>query len=578
MSMPLDSTAARGPARGAHGVVVSHNVEASLAGAAVLREGGSAIDAAIAMSFVAATREVAMSGIGGAGVMLAQSATTGDVTEVNFYGRTPAALPDDVFVPFLLPPSAERMEFGWRGTRDDVSQRGFLAVGVPAFVAGLAEVHHRLASMPWDSLLDPAVRLAEGGFALDEEDAVFLAVSAASLERMEEARRIFMPDGLRSALLEKLRQPDLAATLGQIAAGGARSFYEGELAERMAAHVQANGGFLSASDLRSYRPSVGPGLRGRYGDFEVVTASGAMGGVTLLEMLNLAEELELGSLAHNSGPYLHLLAELIRQAWVDRFAYLGDPEAEGASPIDALVDKRYARGVATGIPTERAAAVGRPGDPWPFSDAPRSADAPAGGDGGGTHTTSLAAADRAGNVATFTQTLGQCYGSCVAAPGTGALLYDITYWFNPEPGSPSSVGPWKRPSGHATPVILRKDGEPVLAMGAPGGRKIVTAMLQVILNVVDFGMNLQEAIASPRLHLEGADPVDPSGPALRSVAVDARMPREAVEHLQARGHEVTRLRDSATRIHFGRPLGVEFRSDHLLGGVDINGKSLGCGV
>jgi gamma-glutamyltranspeptidase / glutathione hydrolase len=557
---------------------VAHNVEAAETGARVIEEGGTAIDAAIAMSFVCATREVAMSGIGGAGVMLAHAAETGEVTEVNFYGRTPSALPEDVFVPHLLPPSAERMEFGWRGTVDNVSQRGFLSVGVPAYVAGLAAVHDHLASQPWDRLIAPARQLASEGFDLDAEDVYFLVLYGGLLEEFEQARKIFAPEGTVAAAASRLRQPDLAHTLAQLAADGARSFYEGEFPQRFADYVQRGGGYLSSSDFSAYRPSVGSGLAGTYRDHEVVSASGAMGGVTLLEMLNLAEEVDLGGLEHNSGPYLHLLTEVIRQGWVDRYAFLGDPDSEEGSPIEGMVDKAYARSVAPRLPRDRAAASGQPGDPWSFAGLAGEGVPSRGGDGGGTHTTSLAAADSAGNVATFTQTLGQCYGSCVAAPGTGTLLYDITFWLDPAPGGPNSVGPWKRPAGHATPVILRKDGQPVAALGAPGGRKIVTAMLQVIINMVDFGMDLQEAIEAPRIHTEGADPVDPTGPAVKMLNVDARMSREAVEHLTALGHEVHLARDSPTHIYFARPLGVELRGDELLGGLDIRGKSLGCGV
>lgn len=568
-------------ARGRRGVAVSHNVEASAIGARVLEEGGTAIDAAIAMSFACATRETAMNGIGGAGVLLAHSAATGEVTEVNFYGRTPAALPEDVFVEHLLPPTAERMEFGWCGTEGNVSQRGPLSVGVPAYVSGLGVAHERLASRPWAELVAPAAALARDGFALDEEDLVFLAAYADEIGRYETTRSIYLPSGVGKAAMSELRQPELAATLGALAEAGPGLFRSGDLPERIASHVESLGGYLRASDFARYEPEVGGGLRGRYRGFEVVSASGAMGGVTLLEMLNLAEEVDLAALGHNSGPYLHLLTEIVRQAWVDRFAYLGDPDA-GASPIAGMVDKGYAREVAATLPFDRAATRGRPGAPWSYAGmaAPGAGagarSAP--GDGGGSHTTALAAADADGNVATFTQTIGQCYGSCVCAPGTGVVLYDMTYWLNPAPGTPNSVGPWKRPAGHATPVMLLRDGRPVAALGAPGGRKIVTAMLQVILNVVDFGMDVQAAIAAPRIHLEGADPVDPSGAAIATVDVDARMPEASIADLASRGHAPNVVRDSATRIRFARPVGVELRADELLGGVDVHGKSLGIGV
>ncbi|MGN6189942.1 MAG: gamma-glutamyltransferase family protein, partial [Conexibacter sp.] len=514
MSGARRSEALKRPARGRRGVVVSHNVEAAEAGARVLEEGGTAIDAVVAMSLVTAARETAMSGIGGAGVMLAH--VGGETIEVNAYGRTPSALPPDVFVPYLLDPAEERMEFGWRGTRGDVSQRGFLSVGVPSYLAGIATLHERLATLPWAELLAPAIALARGGFEPDEEDLTFLVAFADWVERFAEARRVFLPAGAAAAAMRPIVQEDLADTLERLAAEGAGALYRGELAERIAAHVQAGGGCLSAADMRRYEPIVGGGLRGRYRDCEVVSASGAMGGVTLIEMLNLAEELELGRLEHNSAPYLHQLAEIMRQAWTDRFVHVGDPDAPDALE-DALIAKEYARTLARELPLERAAQRTRPGDPRPWAGAGAAAAALRGGpsgDVGGAHTTNVAAADADGNVATVIQTLGQCYGSCVMAPGTGTLLYDMTYWLNPAPGTPNSVGPWKRPAGHATPVVLLRDGRPLVALGAPGGRKIVTAMLQVILNMVDFGMDVQQAIAAPRIHCEGADPAAPEGPAV----------------------------------------------------------------
>lgn len=177
------------------------------------------------------------------------------------------------------------------------------------------------------------------------------------------------------------------------------------------------------------------------------------------------------------------------------------------------------------------------------------------------------------NVATVTQTLGQCYGSCVAVPGTGTLLNDLTYWLNPEPGTPNSVGPWKRPAGHATPVILFRHGRPALALGTPGGRKIVTSILQVILNVADFGMDIQQAIAAPRIQCEGADPAHPEGRAIKTLDTDERIDQAAISELTARGHHVTRIRNSAIQIPFGRPLGVQLIDGQLIGGADTQGKS-----
>jgi gamma-glutamyltranspeptidase/glutathione hydrolase len=527
------------------------------------------------MSVVTAVRETAMSGIGGAGLLLAHSADSGEVTEVDFYGRTPAGLPEEVFAPHLRPREVESNAiFGWRAVLGEINERGYLAVGVPSYVAGIGTLHRSGATLAWEDLLAPAERVAREGFRFDEEDVTYLALSRPALERFDEARRLFL-DGWPS-YARPFKQEDLARTLRTLAADGPMAFYRGALAEQVAGHVQAHGGVLSVEDFERYEPRVSGGLRTTYGGYEVVTSSGLSGGSTLIEMLNLAEQLQVGELEHNSPRYLRQLAEVMRQAWVDRFVYLGDPDS---APIDGLTAKGYATATAPQLDGDGALPAARPGDPWAFSTRTTPDRALIStGDQAGAHTTSLAAADADGNLVTVTQTLGHGYGSCVAAPGTGMLVYDPTFWMNPEPGTPNSVGPWKQPLGSATPVVLRRDGEPVLAVSTPGARSIPTCILQLILNVVDFGMTLQDAIAAPRIHFEGTDPADPLAPAVKPLLVDARISRETVAALERLSYPASPRRGGSTFYWFGRPAGVELRGGTLLGGADIYGRSVAVGV
>ncbi len=575
------------PARGSKGMAVSHNLESAEAGADILRQGGTAFDAIVAMSFIAAVREIPMNSVGGVGVLLAHSADRGEITEINFYGQTPSGLSEDVFVPYLIPQPAggTRSAFGFQTVEGDRNDRGFLSIGVPTYVAGLGELHRRLGSMPWADLLRPAADLARVGFTPTEEDTFHFATHHRYFEQFEEIRRVFLsegiprPDGFYQGAGNNIIQTDLAATLGDLAAGGPRAFYEGTYPETISRHVQANGGVLRARDFADVKPSVGTGLRGSYKGYEIVASSGMTGGLTLLEMLNLAEQLDLGRYERYSGQCLHLLAEIMRQAWTDRFVYVGDPS--GATvPIDALTDKRYAASLtgAGDFPVDRAPETTRPGDPWPYSQVAPSA-APLSGDPGGQDTTHIAAADGFGNVVTLTQTLGMAFGSCVMVPGTGVLLYDVTSWMNPEPGTPNSVGPSKQQLGHATPVMVLKDGKPVAALGAPGGRRVVTSMFQTIINMVDFGMDVQEAIGAPRLHCEGADPSRPRGPSVRGLVVDDRLPDEAIADLTRRGHAVRPIYESSATSFLAKPLGIQFLDDgSLLGGVDVFRRSVGIGV
>jgi gamma-glutamyltranspeptidase/glutathione hydrolase len=570
---------------GTNGMVVSHSIEAAEAGADVLRAGGTAFDAIVAMGFTAAVREVGMNSIGGVGVLLAYSAETAEITEINFYGRTPSGLAEDVFVPWLSDnrQGAERSSFGFRAVADQRNDRGFLSVGVPSYVAGLGELHKRFGTLPWEQLLRPAIDLASGGFVADEEVTFHFASYLRHLEKFSEISRIFLTDGIPTPVGSypgqgvPIQQPDLSRTLAKIAAEGPEAFYSGSIPEAISAYVQENGGVLSVDDFHRYLPDVGEALHGTYRDYEIVVSGGMTGGSTLLEMLNLAEQLDLAQYPRYSTQCLHLLIEIMRQAWTDRLTYLGDPEAD-SGPVDALVDKRYARTLIAGISTNNAPSVSRPGDPWAFLDMPAQPIAPF-GDPGESDTTHVCAADRFGNVVTLTQTVGLPFGSCVIAPTTGVLLPDVTMWLNPEPGTPNSVGPWKKQLGHATPVIILKNGKLFAALGAPGGRPVVTAMFQTIINMVDFDMNVQQAIAAPRVHCLGADPTDPRGKPVHDVIVDDRIPAETVEGLEARSHRIHLCHETVTQSKFAKPLGIQFEDDGtILGGVDIFRRSVGIGI
>jgi gamma-glutamyltranspeptidase/glutathione hydrolase len=300
------------------------------------------------------------------------------------------------------------------------------------------------------------------------------------------------------------------------------------------------------------------------------------GGLTLLQMLNLAEQIDLAGMDRLSGRCLHQLALIMRQAWTDRYVYVGDPEGTSV-PVDGILDKGYAASLLDNILRDHLSAVTEPGDPWTFA-ADNPSYVPPSADPGGSDTTHLAAADDDGNMVTLTQTLGLGFGSCVVVPGTGALIYNVTSWMNPEPGTPNSVGPWKKQLGHATPVLIRKDGKPVAALGAPGGRRIVSAMFQVVVNMIDFGMDVQEAIATPRVHHEGADPSNPRGPTERLLVGDDRIPEQSLVDLRRRGYDVLTVYESGTQSSLAKPLGIQFAGEIILGGVDIFRRSVGIGI
>jgi gamma-glutamyltranspeptidase/glutathione hydrolase len=565
-------------------MVVSHSVESAEAGAAVLRAGGTAFDAAVSMGFVAAVREMAMSSIGGVGALLAFSGQTQQVTEIDFYGRTPMGLQESAFVPYLLDPSdAKRSSYGWRGVDGARNDRGFLSVGVPTYVGGMGRLHESLGTVSWRDLLRPAADLARGGFVSDEEITSAFAAYHRHLDEFEEFRRIYLANGIPTPAGAypgqgiPIVQRDLADTIDQLGAEGPGWFYSGPVADKISSYIQSGGGVLDVADFRRIEPAVAAGTRGSYRGYDVVVSSGMTGGSTLLEMLNIAENFDLGAKERYSSELLILLLEIMRQAWTDRMVYLGDPEVS-AVPDDGIVDKRFAADVSAHIRSLRIPERTRPGDPWRYSSAIRR-DSPPAGERESTDTTHLIAADRFGNVVTLTQTLGLPFGSCVVTPETGVLLSDVAMWLNPEPGTPNSVGPWKRQLGQATPVLVLRDGKPVAALGAPGGRPVVTSMFQAIVGMVDFGMDVQEAIGAPRVHMLGADPERPRGNAVHSVIADDRLPAEVIAELRRHGYTVSDVYETGTQSRLARPLGIEFRDDgSILGGVDIFRRSIGIGV
>lgn len=570
--------------RSEKGVVVSHNSEAAFAGAQVLAEGGNAVDALVAASFVTAVREVAMNAVGGVLVMVAHLAN-GDTICIDCYGRTPRGLGEESFVPYLLPKGGGApLYFGFRPTKDDVANRGHLSVGVPGYVAGICYLHERYGTMPLSRLLAPAIALAEEGFEPDEGLTYYIASHARMLRRFPATAEILLPGGEVPYPNDSypgtglpIVNRDLANTLRLIAEGGAEAFYKGPIAEMVEADMQKHGGVLNREDFAAFEPEVGPGLRTTYRGYEIVTSPGANGGITLAQTLNILEGFDLKGMGFQTAESLHVIAEAMRLAWTDRFCYVGDPERVKV-PMAGLLSKEYAAEQRKRIRLDAIPAEAVPGNPWDY-DGGGYGEPVGTGDPGGMDTTHVAAADAAGNFITCTQTLGLLFGSGVIPEGTGMLLYDVTAWMNPEPGTANSVGPWKRQAGHATPVMILKDGKPVAGFGAPGGRRVVTSMIQCAINLIDYGLSVQDAIAAPRIHIEGADPSVPTGAFVNHLDVDDRVPPEVVEGLRRRGHQVVLRTESAISHHFARPLGIERLPDgSIRGGVDVFRPSVAVGL
>jgi gamma-glutamyltranspeptidase/glutathione hydrolase len=437
---------------------------------------------------------------------------------IDYRETAPAAATRDMF----LDPTGEADP---RKSRDSA-----LGIGVPGTVAGLAMAHARYGSGKFRlaDLIAPAIELARAGLPVDDDLAESLPGSARRLGRWPSAAKIFLKaDGRALGPGDRLVQSDLADTLEAIAQRGPRAFYEGAIADRLVAAVRGAGGILTGDDLRNYRPLERAPVRGRYRGYDIVSMPpSSSGGVVLIEMLNILEGYRAGELASDGPQRAHLLVEAMQRAYADRAAYLGDP-ATITAPLARLMSKPYARRLRAGIDPAHAT--------------PARAIRP---DGAGAHegdnTTHFSVVDRLGNAVSNTYTLNFSYGVGLVAEGTGVLLNNELDDFAAKPGAPNAYGltggdanapgPGKRPLSSMTPTIVLKDGKPFLVTGSPGGSRIITAVLQVISNVIDLKLPIADAVAAPRIH----DQWSPD-----EVVVERGLKPDLVQALEGFGHKVT---------------------------------------
>ena len=477
--------ASRPPVRGKNGMVASTSDIASRIGVEVMKKGGNAVDAAVAVGFALAVTWPSAGNLGGGGFMLVRTAD-GTAEAIDYRERGPLAAHKDMYLD------------AQGNVVKGLSLQGYKAVAVPGTVAGLAFAHKRHGKLKWEELVEPARKLAAEGFEVNYHLARSLRYDT-TVERLApfaESRRIFQRDGRFYEIGETFVQPELAAVLARIKADP-RDFYEGETARMIAADMKANGGIVTLEDLRTYEPTLRLPLRGTYRGHEIITMPPpSSGGIALIEMLNMLEKEDLAAKGWHSVDSVHTIVEVMRRAFADRAQFLGDTDFVKV-PVAALASKKYAEArratinPLTASPSRDAGA----GDPAPYESP---------------ETTHFTIVDGEGNVVSNTYTLNDSYGSGVTAKGTGVLLNDEMDDFTSKSGVPNDYGliqgeanaiaPKKRPLSSMTPTIVVKDGKVLLAVGSPGGPTIINTVLQVILNVIDYGMDIQEAIDAPRFH------------------------------------------------------------------------------
>ena len=449
----------------------------------VMKSGGNAIDAAVAVGFALAVTHPSAGNLGGGGFMLIRFAD-GRATFLDFRERAPRAATRDMY----LDPSGA-------STRDSIE--GYRASGVPGTVRGLEFAHRKYGSKPWSQLLAPAQRLAARGFEISYAQAGSFEGKKDLLGRFEGSKRIFLRDGRYYQPGDRFVQPELARTLERISRQGARDFYEGETARLLAADVQSHGGLIALEDLKQYTVVERKPLTGTYRGYGIVTAPPpSSGGVGILQMLGVLEGTGYEKSGAGSAASIHTMAEAMRHYFADRSEFLGDPEFAPV-PLTRLLDPAYILAIRRSIDPRRAreSAAVHPGQAAP----PESAE-----------TTHYAIADPRGNVVAVTYTLNGGYGSGVTPACLGFLLNNEMDDFSVKPGEPNmygvvqgeanAVGPRKHPLSSMTPTIVLRDGKFYFTTGSPGGPTIINTVLETLVNVVDFHMNIQQAVDWPRFH------------------------------------------------------------------------------
>jgi gamma-glutamyltranspeptidase/glutathione hydrolase len=495
------------------GVVVSANMIASQVGMEVLRSGGNAVDAAIATGFALAVVHPTAGNVGGGGFMVIRF-PDGRTTSFNFREKAPLRAHPEMFV------DPATGEYSSR-----IHHNSHLAVGVPGTVAGFDAAHRKYGRAEWSALVQPSVTLARDGFPLTATLARSFANVLESMQRYPASVAAFSNGGTPYAEGDVWRQPDLAAVLERIRTGRRDGFYRGETARLIAAEMQRGGGMITEEDLALYEAQERETVRGTYRGYEVIgMAPPSSGGVALVEMLNILEAYDLRAMGHNSTAYIHHLAEAMRRAYQDRARYVADPDFADV-PVERLIDKAHAARLRSTIDPARAT----PSAPADIA-LPEESD----------QTTHYSVVDADGMAVSVTYTLEAAYGSKIVVPGAGFLLNNEMGDFNARPGltnesgligtTPNLARPQQRMISSMTPTILARDGQLVAVFGSPGGRTIINTVLQMVLNIVDHGMPIQQAVAAKRLHHQWL----PDRISIEAEGASA----ETVEQLRAMGHDV----------------------------------------
>jgi gamma-glutamyltranspeptidase/glutathione hydrolase len=510
------------PVLGASGMVAAQNCLAAETGAQILADGGNAIDAAIATGFSLAVTLPRAGNLGGGGFMLIHDAASGENVAIDYREMAPQKATRDMYLDENGDVDTNRSRFS------------HLAAGVPGTVAGFYAAHEKLGRLPWKTLLQPAIRQAREGIIVSYDLAEFLRARKSKLCRNVAACAYYYKQGgISYEAGELFVQSDLATTLESIAERGADAFYNGEIADLIAAEMQRGGGLVDTASLAAYKPVIRQATTGTYRGYGIVTMPPpSSGGVHVVQMLNILEHFPVADMGAGSADSIHLLAEVARLAFADRSKFLGDPDHYDV-PVEWLTSKAYGKRLAATIDMQQARDSN---DVLPGVEPIYESE----------DTTHFSVMDSDGNVVSNTYTLNFSFGSGIAVPGAGFLLNNEMDDFSAKPGvmnafgmlggEANAVAAGKRPLSSMTPTIVFADGEPWFATGSPGGSRIITVVLQMIINVIDHGMNIAEAANAPRMHHQWYPD---------RLTLEPGFSPDTIRILQQRGHDVQNSRTSS---------------------------------
>ena len=474
------------PTIGTGGMVVSQRKLASQVGAEILAKGGNAVDAAVATAFALAVVLPRAGNLGGGGFMLVYLAEEDKTIAIDYREKAPSRATRDLFLDS-------------EGNYDKTKARfSLLSAGVPGTVAGLAHALEKYGTMSWSEVITPALNLAKNGFEVTHDIENVLTLYKKRLtSNLAASKAYYKKDKVPYRAGETLKLPDLAWSLQQLKRFGPKAFYEGKIAKKIVDEMERNGGIISFEDLANYHVSEREPLRGTYKNFNIVSMPpSSSGGVHLIQMLNILESFSLKEMGFGSSNYIHLLSEVMKRAYADRSVFLGDTDFAEV-PLLGLTSKEYAKELSRKISLDEVTPSidVLVGDPLPYESP---------------DTTHFSVMDKMGNAVSNTYTLNFSYGSGIVIPGTGFFINNEMDDFSSKPGTPNAFGllgaeanaiaPFKRPLSSMTPTIIFKDGNPHIIVGSPGGSRIITTVLQVVLNLMEFEMNVAQAVASPRIH------------------------------------------------------------------------------